>query len=252
MLTNFDLITNIAETTGLNTLHVYLEDAGQMTGSMVSQADALVSLSAQAGLYLILGVGTGTAIGMPSTTKVNEFWTYYGRRYANSSHVLFEIQNNPEYTCASAVTAATLKLESDTYTLIRSVAPDTHVLLFSTTSIVQPSVFTDAVHSLGSNVDWSNASFDMDVTADCLALTDFGQLVAAAKAVKVPLMIGQLPKDGWGPYITVFEKNQVSWSHFRWFANNSDIASFQTATVSAGVTWCPERGTFPEDANACP
>jgi hypothetical protein len=95
MLTNFDMITNIAETTGLNALHVYLEDAGQVTGSMVNQADALVSLSAQAGLYLILGVGTGTAIGMPSTAKINEFWNYYGAHYANSTHVLFEVQNNP-------------------------------------------------------------------------------------------------------------------------------------------------------------
>jgi hypothetical protein len=250
---DFSLVTSVAQTTGLNTLHVYLENSTQAPGSNVIQADALVALTAQAGLYLILGFGTGTAVGQFDAAKIKAFWAFYGARYANYSHVLYEIQNNPETTCDKPVAAATLTMEANTYAQIRAVAPDTHVLLFSTTSYVQPSVLTGAVQSLGTRVDWSNASFALTAYNPCLALADFGQLVTAAKTVNVPLMIGQLPQAAteWGPDITFFEQNRISWSQFTWFAVQNDIASYLTATTAAGLTWCPDRGTFPEDASNC-
>jgi hypothetical protein len=249
-LDDFNMLTTIAQTTGLNAVHVYLENSTEVTGSNQDIGDALVSLTSQAGLYLILGVGTGSAVGKYDQAKLSSFWALYAARYASSSHVLFEIQNDPENTCAKPVAAATLAMELQTYKQIRSLAPDSHVILFSTSSLIQANVLTDAVRRVGTTVDWTNASFGLDVSTACLP-DSLSNLVSAARPLGVSLFIGQLPPDGWGPYITRFEAQRIGWSQFRWFTTNMDLASYYSAIIAAGVSWCPERGTFPEDASTC-
>lgn len=251
MLSDPAQVVSIAQGSGLNTLHVYLENSAHVIGDQVNAGDLLITLAAQAGLYVVIGFGTGQEIGVVDAAQLKAFWTKYAARYGSYSNVLFEIQNNPEFTCDALVAEGTLSTERDTYKLIRSLAPDSHVLLFSTTSLIRPSVLTDAVKRLGTSVDWLNASFAMAVTGDCHPLSDFAQITAAAEALRVPLVINQLPLDGWEPYVPVFEAAQVSYFHFRWFAFNKDLASYRKAMTTAGVTWCPERGTFPEDASAC-
>lgn len=136
-LDDFGLMTSIAQTTGLNAVHVYLENWAQTSGANVSEGDALVALTAQAGLYLVLGIGGGEpGNGHPGTgwfdiDKVTSFWNFYAPRYKDSPHVLFEVQNAPELTCTDPVQDATISMERQAYTLIRSLAPDTHVVLFS-------------------------------------------------------------------------------------------------------------------------
>jgi hypothetical protein len=249
----FDIVTTIAQTTGLNTLHVYLEDTQEDSGSMEATADALVSMTASAGLYLIIAHGTGTAVGTFDPNKVKSFWAIYAKRYANNPQVLFEIQNNPdpEKTCDTNLLAATLTMEEQTYSQIRALAPDSHILLFSTTSLIQPAVFSDAVMRLGTNVDWTNASFAMDVVTDCLKLDMLQSLTSAAKTLGVPILIGQLPKTGWGPYITAFEQAKIGWMQYQWFANDPQLTDYASTTTAQGATWCPDQGTFPEDSSAC-
>src|SRR5205085_10290789 len=98
----------------------------------------LVSLTAQAGLYLVLGIGGGKALttganphpgtGWFDPEKVSSFWTLYAKRYAASTHVLFELQNTPELTCDDLIQPKTIQLERTTYQLIRSLAPDSHIV----------------------------------------------------------------------------------------------------------------------------
>jgi Cellulase (glycosyl hydrolase family 5) len=247
----FDIVTTIAQTTGLNTLHVYLEDTQEDSGSMEATADALVSMTASAGLYLIIAHGTGTAIDTFDSGKIKSFWDIYAKRYANKPHVLFEIQNNPEATCSKNVLAATLAMEEDTYSQIRALAPDSHIMLFSTTSLIQPSVFNDAVMRLGTKVNWSNASFGMDVTMDCVLLPNLLGLTSAAKTAGVPILIGQLPPTGWGPYITAFEQAKLGWMQYQWFATDTQLTDYASTTTAQGASWCPDQGTFPEDSSSC-
>ncbi len=248
---DFDLVTTIAQTTGLNTLHVYLEDTVEDSGSMIATADAIVSLAAQAGMYVIIAHGTGTMVGTFDLEKIQSFWATYAKRYASSTHVLFEIQNNPEDTCAQPVQAATLTMEATAYAQIRAAAPDSHIMLFSTTSLIQPSVLTDAVTRLGNKVDWSNASFGMDVFENCVSLDNLAGLTSAAKALNVPILIGQLPQTGWGPYITAFEQAKLGWMQFEWFGIDMQLTNYASTTSTQGALWCPEQGTFPENSATC-
>jgi Cellulase (glycosyl hydrolase family 5) len=257
-LTDFDLdvIKTYAQGTGLNTLHVYLEDSGQVTGSNESVADALVSLAAQNGMYVIIGVGTGVNLNTFDPNKLNEFWNRYAPRYADQTHVLFEIQNNPEYTCDSAITAKTLAMEHLVYKQIRSLAPHSHVLLLSSTNLLPPSVLEAAIADLSSDVDWSNASIDIDITnlkTPCQPLANLADVTARAKAHGVPLLIGQLPVTDWGPYITALEAAQIGWMQYTYFADSTQrtLSAYLTGTTAAGVTWCPDQGTFPQDARTC-
>jgi hypothetical protein len=256
-LSELGLLDDIAKTTGLNTVHVYLENWAQATGVGLSQADALVSLTAQAGLYLVLGIGGG-----PNTTahpgtgwfdieKVRSFWSLYAPRYKDSTHVLFEVQNHPEITCSAPMQAQTIEMEREAYTLIRSLAPDTHIVLFSMLTIPEPSVLRDAIARVSDIVDWSNASVALHSDQPCVPLTDLGGVVDTARAAGVPLIISQLPDMGWAPHVASFEQYGLGWLHLHWFANDLSVPALVDETARAGLGWCPDQGTFPQVADTC-
>ncbi len=245
------MLTSIAASSGLNAVHVYLENSSLDTGSRESEGDALIALAAQAGLYVIVGYGTGTNVGKLDADQAKAFWSIYAARYANQSHVLFELQNNPEFTCDQPISDATLTFERETYALVRGLAPESHILLFSATSVVQPSVLTDAITRLGSSVSFDNASFALTMTQDCLAPSNLSELTSVAKQAQVPLFLTQLPALNWAPALQAFEAAQLGWMQYNWFANAADVPSFVNAIRSAGLSWCPERGIFPEDAATC-
>jgi hypothetical protein len=256
-LPELGLLDSIAQTTGLNTIHVYLENWTQVTGAGQSQADALVSLTAQAGLYLVLGIGGGPdAADHPGTgwfdiEKVRSFWSLYAPRYKDSPHVLFEVQNHPEITCSEPMQAQTIEMEREMYTLIRSLAPDTHIILFSTVAIPQPSVLSDAIVRVSDIVDWSNASVAVHSDRPCVPLTDVGGVVDTARAAGVPLLVSQLPDIGWEPHVAVFEQYELGWLHLHWFANDLSVPALVDDTARAGLGWCPDQGTFPLVADTC-
>src|SRR5690349_10818590 len=135
MLDDFHLMTTIAETTGLNSVHVFLENQDIATGAKLAEADRLVALTASAGLYMVLSYGGGGKPGEFNLEKLSAFWTTYAARYASSTHVLYEIQNFPEETCDEPVKAPTIAMERELYQLIRGYAPDTHLILFSTGAV---------------------------------------------------------------------------------------------------------------------
>jgi Cellulase (glycosyl hydrolase family 5) len=252
-LADFDFLHALAQTTGLNAVHIYLENSELDVGVNHYAADALVALAAEQGLYVVIGYGTGMKLGAFDPVKLKAFWTFYAGRYAARTNVVYEIQNDPEKVCQNSPTTPTLTMEQQMYTLIRSKAPDTHVLMFSTTSIVYPSVLTAAVKGVGAAVDWSNASFAVGGTNTCLPQADISTLTAAAKAAGVALISSQLPSlDKWQPYIPFLEAEGVGWLQYRWFGiQDETLQTFIDAVTKAKLTWCPERGTFPEDSAAC-
>lgn len=254
-LEDFELMTTIAQTTGLNTVHVYLENWEIETGARQAQADALVSLTAQAGLYLVLGIGGGNPSTGPNphpgngwfdAEKVASFWTLYAERYASSTHVLFEIQNNPELTCDDPIQPKTLDLQRTMYTLIRDLAPDSHVVLFSTSAVPRQAVVEQAIDDVSAVVDFSNASFAMhtdDLT--CTPAAGLSGVLAAARAKQVPVLITALPNEGWPEIVKVCEAANVGWMHHRWLAYESSLDTLFTEMSAAKLSWCPDQGSYP-------
>src|SRR5690606_12834465 len=109
---------------GLNAVHCYAErsDYGYAAGAQAAAVDAAVQRTRDNGLYLIITVGSG-GVNRDFNTA---FWRFYAPRYANETHVLYEIQNEP--TGGAPSSAAVIEMELANYAIIRTAAPDTPVL----------------------------------------------------------------------------------------------------------------------------
>ena len=129
---------------GFNAVHLYAEDfdpnypnAGSTApGYSAANVDAIVAETASNGLYLIITIGNGGNNGDYNLAYATNFWKFYAPRYANDTHVLYEIQNEPvawgpPYSSASATPPGAINMEVAAYNVIRQYAPNTPVLLFS-------------------------------------------------------------------------------------------------------------------------
>ncbi|RYZ02438.1 MAG: hypothetical protein EOO73_31985 [Myxococcales bacterium] len=250
-LADFELMTELSESTGINAVHVYLENYSHAPGAMQEAADALVALTAEAGLYLVLGIGGGSRNGSFTIEKVREFWTRYGARYGARTHVLFEIQNNPELNCDVPFEPETLALEREAYELIRGVAPDSHILLFSASSVPTAPVVEQGLSALSDSVDFTNTSFAMHTDEVCTPPARYDEVLSALAPFQVPMLISQLPDTGWEPVMRQAEALGIGWLHHQWLSEDQDLSTFRSALGSAKISWCPDQGTYPEPAESC-
>jgi hypothetical protein len=164
----------------LNAFHVYLENSGHAAGSHAAEADALVELTSAAGMYLVLGVGGGLSGGSFDLDKVRGFWSFYAPRYADRTHVIYEIQNIPDLRCNVAYEAATLAMQQEIYALIREQAPSSHVALFSFAAQPSSAALEANLTALEGAVDWSKASVAFH-TQSCDGQRNLPGLSAAAR-----------------------------------------------------------------------
>ena len=90
-------LQRLADTFGLNTIHVYLEGNASQNpnpvGVNLADADALVAATREAGLYVILTIGCNGENGsIHSMDFARDFWSLYAPRYKDETHVIFEAQ----------------------------------------------------------------------------------------------------------------------------------------------------------------
>jgi len=250
------LFDELARSTGLNAIHTYAENWQQVTGEREAVLDRLVDLTGSTGLYLIIAIGGGSpGDGHPGNgwfdiEKVRSFWTHYGARYADRTHVIYEIQNNPELGCDAVLAQATLDMEREAYALLRSVAPQTHVFLFSFEAVPTAAALTATIAGVADVVNFSNASVSMHGTPVCVPPESFPAVRDAAFSLRVPAMATELEAD-FAPYVRVLEASGIGWTHRNWLNGNRDLVSFRQANVAAGISWCPDFGTWPEDRARC-
>ncbi|MCA9241486.1 MAG: cellulase family glycosylhydrolase, partial [Planctomycetales bacterium] len=154
---------------GANAIHLYGEvfdpnyvsgvpGSGTAPGYAQSRIDQMVQMTRDEGLYLVLTIGNGGNNGSFNYDYVMDFWRLYADRYKNESHVLFEIQNEP-HAWSTPYPQTVLNMEADAYTLIRSLAPDTPVLLFSIAVLGDgASAVSDLSQvSAAASIDWTKA-----------------------------------------------------------------------------------------------
>lgn len=244
------LFDEMATEAGLNAFHVYLESRSDETGVNVAQADLLVELTSKAGLYLVLGIGGGTAGGTFDIEKIRSFWNFYGNRYASRTHVIFEIQNIPEHTCDAPYQPETLAMEREIYAAIRAVAPDTHVALFSHVGIPTPSALAGSLDEVDGEVDWSKTSVAFHSEARCVEVDALGSTLEVTRERNIAAFISEV-SQGELALSGTFEANRVGWFNFRFVVFERDFEIFRREHEDAGVTWCPDFGVWPEDSSSC-
>ena len=244
------LFDELSHESGLNAFHVYLENYEDQSGANAEQADRLVELTSKAGMYLVLGIGGGHMNGDFVLEKVRSFWDFYGPRYAGRSHVIYEIQNQPELTCDAVFSAETLAMERETYARIRAVAPETHVVFLSYNAIPTAEALGGALDALD-GVDWSNASVAFHGLPKCVPSAELAQTLAASRDRGIAAFASEVPNDALFSETGVFEAMRVGWINFHWVVQERDLAAFRDGHEAAGVSWCPDFGTWPQVAERC-
>ncbi|HEX5398490.1 MAG TPA: cellulase family glycosylhydrolase, partial [Verrucomicrobiae bacterium] len=129
---------------GFNAVHLYAEsfdpnypNAGSTApGYAASRVDQIVAATRTNGMYLIITIGNGANNGDYNAAYITNFWKFYAPRYANETHVIYEIQNEPvawgpPYSSSGATPPGAVDMEVAAYKTIRQYAPNTPVLLFT-------------------------------------------------------------------------------------------------------------------------
>jgi hypothetical protein len=246
-----DLFNALSKQDGLNAVHVYLENRMEPPGVNAAVADRIVEMTSQAQMYVIFGIGGGTASGTYDLNEVRSFWSFYAARYRDRTHVLYEIQNQPELTtCGALVQASTIAMENEAYRAIRAAAPDSHVLLLSFGDIPTPDVLADALGRLD-GVDWSRASVSIHSGIRCVPLANLASTLDVARRQGIAMLVSEVTQGSPVADLKTIEAASVGWMDFQWLVGDRSPDTFRQQLTAAGVTWCPDYGTWPQRSSAC-
>jgi hypothetical protein len=243
-------INALSKETGLNALHVYVENLSQETGARAEEADELVEMTSAAGMYLVLGLGGGPAGGRFSLEKLRSFWSFYAPRYASRTHVLYELQNIPDPACSAPFAAETLDMERDIHDLIRRFAPSTHVALFSFLKQPTASALEANLDALEGSIDWSKASVAFH-TELCESRNNLAGLLGVARGRGIAAFASEMAIFTSFDLTKQLEAERVGWLSFEWLVRSRDLAELRAAHADAELSWCPDFGDWPESSETC-
>ncbi len=262
---------------GFNAVHLYAEvfslnwpASGNAPGYNVAEVDKIVAATRTNGLYLVMTIGNGANNGNHNIQWATNFWNFYAGRYANETHVIYEIHNEPMAWGPSYLTgttpAGTMNMEIAAYRAIRAAAPHTPVLLFSyavlsgsggaNAALTDIRAFNQAIFGV-QNVTWTNEAVAFhgyggwEGTA-----TAVGNLIAAG----YPCFMTEFGWPRWGrnrgvalelELTTDLERLGVSWLTFQYIPPSgvSDPVTipdlYQDLVDKSGLAWTPDFGAWP-------
>ncbi|MDD4690524.1 MAG: carbohydrate-binding protein, partial [Eubacteriales bacterium] len=238
---------------GCNSLHIYPEAQSDKlpVGTRVAQVDKFVEITKALGMYLIITVGD-SKFDEPFNTA---FWNFYAPRYKDETHVIYEIQN--EATAFGNTPAATRDKEINAYNLIRSIAPDTHIMFFSYSRFMSwDNVRTDLEYvNANCDVDWTNASVAWHgYGSDIVDIIDICQKI---KDMGIPQMCTELParmnNHAYPELLQMCEDMGISWNHFvllDYVVSRPDY--WKTEIEMGGVKWKSDFGSWPDVNSSTP
>jgi poly(hydroxyalkanoate) depolymerase family esterase len=272
--------TNIAKmkALGFNAVHLYGEsfdktyptNGSTAPGYALSRIDSIVQSTRDLGLYLVITIGNGAWNGDYNRAYITNFWNLYGARYANETHVLYEIQNEPvawgpPYSSAGATPPGALDMEVAAYRAIRANAPDTPVLLF-TYAVLGGTGGADAaltdIHAFNQtvfgtqNAIWTNMAVGFHGYA---GVGSFEIAVSNILRAGYPCLQTEFCTGTWGgglggldyEGVAALERLGVSWLAFTYIPPtgvSDDVTrpdAYVNRVLNSGLSWTPDYGTFP-------
>ncbi len=273
-------ITKAATEYGMNAFHFYCGWYATPTGTYQPLADSLVKWTREAGVYLVMTIGGWDKNGEFSIDKVREFWQYYAPRYADETHVIYEVMNEPEFICNNGSAEEVISMELEACDTIRKYAPDTHILLMSYGSIPNLQYFEQDLQALrDGGINFDNESIAYHGYHWCAhARKHTNPQYAHSTAANI---IPQLQEQGYSFFNTEFQRDstlvgsdeysgqliefyendlEISWLCFYAFPYTNENAKqnlfnpntqFKTKVEEMGAAWCPDHGTWPLDPAEC-
>ena len=236
----------LATTHGLNAVHLYLEANSSFNnepvGTNAALADILVERTAAAGLYLILTIGNNSENGqIHDLGFATDFWEFYGSRYRDRTHVLYEAHNEPAPFTPNQWTRADWDKQVVLYDTIRDAAPDTMVLLGSFMGFAGDPRF-GAEYLAAAGVDWTNAAFAHHGYESKAGIENALSLLAARPDYPAQLAteFGPGETNGQG-YNAMYESHFNGWMQFQWLGgDDEDLHDFRSRIDAAGMVWTPD------------
>jgi hypothetical protein len=247
----------LAHTYGLNTLHLYLEaDSSGNTdpiGYNAADCDILVQRCADAGLYLIITIGCNGENGQMNLAWSQAFWNFYGPRYKDETHVIYEAHNEPALWTPSNWAQSDWDKQIAIYNTIRTVAPDTFILLGSFMGFAGDARW--GANYLASNgVEWSNAGFAYHGYESKVGIEGNISNMKSSTSYPALLCTEFWPGDTSGQgYNSMYETHFNGWMQFQWLgANDADLSDFKGKINAAGTVWTPDAATCNWPAKGSP
>lgn len=264
---------------GFNALHVYAEAAvcAYEAGDFLPKIQTLRDYTRDAGLYLVITIGNaGPGISLcpfweghdsSPTGEVFDldfaipFWTQYGQAFKNDPHVIFEIWNEPYFCCGAGGTghpapSGTRELQRTIYKLLRGIAPNNHILLFSYVTFRNASEVLQDVAWLdqAASIDWTKTAIAFHMYAD---LTSETRATIETVAAQFPVVQTEMWIDGCpgAPCVqnanrtSMHEVTRTSWLTFLDIQNLDTTAEFNASLRGpldqGGVVWVADFGSWP-------
>lgn len=260
---------------GFNAVHLYAEcfdlnypnPGSTAPGYSASRIDRVVADTRELGLYLVMTIGNGANNGNYNLAYARDFWNFYAPRYANETHVIYEVHNEPvawSPPYASAQNGA-LNMEVEVYNLIRGHAPDSPVLLFSYSVLWGAGAGDDALTDIRAfnqsvfgdqNATWNNLAVGFHGYAGAQNTVDAIETIMAAG---YPTVMTEFHGGMWGSSVGgldvelthQLELLGVSWLSFVYvppWGVSDDVSRpevYGDRVAKTGLSWTPDFGTFP-------
>jgi len=243
-------VLSLSTTYGLNAVHLYPENYSTPVGQNVAKIDSLVAWTSQAGLYLVLTIGCGVNNGHYNRTQATGFWNYYGPRYKDRTHVIYELHNEPQFVCNETYSDSTIQFEKDMYDLIRSKAPNTMILMMTFAFVPHASFGLADIRKL-TNVNWSNAAIAYHgYYWCCRAAEEIDSISPIIRAGYAVINTEFAETGNWTNDAKRYEQMGIGWLNFQYVGGTGgwDMAPFKTNVNGSGLTWIPDYGTWPQAA----
>lgn len=208
----------------------YCANTTPPTSDDLATYDAFVDMCSQYGFYVIIDYHSEQ---IPVQSDWTGFWQVIAPRYANRTHVLYEMAN--EYGPGwwpSNYGPSDIQWQQNAYQLIRSLAPNTHIITNSFANTDSTMIGIAQQQAQGPNaVDYSNASVGFHPYG-------FDPNAILALKAQFPVFSTEGP---WPPGSTLawLEANGISWQIMD---GPSDIVS-QLASGNWAITWGQDPNT---------
>lgn len=246
-------LQRLADTFGLNTIHVYLEGNASQNpnpvGVNLADADALVAATREAGLYVILTIGCNGENGsIHSMDFARDFWSLYAPRYKDETHVIFEAHNEPALYTPSQWTVQDWNRQVELYHHIRDRAPDSLILLGSFMGFAGDPTF--GINLLEANgVTWDNCALAHHGYESKAGIESTIESVQSGPNGPALLNTEFWPGDTEGQgYNSMYESHLNGWMQFQWLgAQDAELDLFRAKITQAGTIWTPDapEATWP-------
>jgi Cellulase (glycosyl hydrolase family 5) len=194
--------------------------------TLLPRLDGMVDLAAQAGLYLLID-NHSECCGNQDVPNDTAFWEAVAPRYKDRTHVFYELKNEPWQYSGLA------EYERTMYRLVRPLAPDTHIILWTIENLID---LTDPLAMIRSlpEVSYGNASVGFhpyqtfrtrQKLCDALGLSSLGceprmqqllKLIETMKSSYPTIMTEFSPNAAGAPghdFLMTMEKMGISWSY---------------------------------------